>query len=59
MHPSFSSTAATNEAPEKLTEQEVAASVRLLTYQGTPFPWVAVSGEINISMSVEETAAER
>lgn len=41
---SFSPTATSN-APEKLTEDEVAASVRLLTYQGTPFPWVAVSDD--------------
>jgi len=39
----FSSTRSTNDVPQKLTDQEVAASVRLLTYQGTPFPWVAVS----------------
>ena len=38
----FSSTIATNDTSQKLTEKEVAASVRLLTYQGTPFPWVAV-----------------
>jgi hypothetical protein len=44
---SFSSTVAVKDTPEKLTDQEVAASVRLLTYQGTPFPWVAVSDEIN------------
>lgn len=41
LYRSFSSTVAANDAPSKLTEQEVAASVRLLTYQGTPFPWVA------------------
>ena len=49
---SFSSTLATHDAPQKLTGEEVAASVRLLTYQGTPFPWVAVSNEINWSMVV-------
>mmetsp|Transcript_16916 Transcript_16916/g.34913 ORF Transcript_16916/g.34913 Transcript_16916/m.34913 type:complete len:159 (+) Transcript_16916:121-597(+) len=38
---SFSPTTATCNAPQKFTEEEVAASVRLLTYQGTPFPWVA------------------
>mmetsp|Transcript_17972 Transcript_17972/g.44750 ORF Transcript_17972/g.44750 Transcript_17972/m.44750 type:complete len:159 (-) Transcript_17972:76-552(-) len=37
---SFSPTAASFNAPQKLTVGEVAASVRLLTYQGTPFPWV-------------------
>ena len=43
LHRSFSSTLAKSEAPQKLSKDEVAASVRLLTYQGTPFPWVAVS----------------
>ena len=52
LYQSFSSTVVANSAPQKLTEQEVAASVRLLTYQGTPFPWVAVSDELNLSMSV-------
>ena len=42
---SFSPTTATCNAPQKFTEEEVAASVRLLTYQGTPFPWVAVSDD--------------
>ena len=58
LYRSFSSTVAANDAPSKLTEQEVAASVRLLTYQGTPFPWVAVSGEINWLLVVEITVAE-
>ena len=43
LHRSFSSTVAKSEAPQKLSKDEVAASVRLLTYQGTPFSWVAVS----------------
>ncbi len=42
---SFSPTAASFNAPQKLTVGEVAASVRLLTYQGTPFPWVTVSDD--------------
>jgi len=40
---SFSSTLSTHDAPQKFTNDEVAASVRLLTYQGTPFPWVATN----------------
>ena len=42
-HRSFLSTPSACSAPQKLTGEEVAASVRLLTYQGTPFPWVTVS----------------
>ena len=57
LYPSFSSTVATNDAPQKLTEQEVAASVRLLTYQGTPFPWVVVSGEINWLLVVKNNSS--
>lgn len=29
--------------PKKLSEDEIKASLRLLSYQGTPFPWAAVS----------------
>jgi hypothetical protein len=54
---SFSSTLSTHDAPQKFTTDEVAASVRLLTYQGTPFPWVAVSNEIINSLWTEITAA--
>ena len=46
-----------NEGPQKLTKDEVAASVRLLTYQGTPFPWVAVSFWINYWSRIKATAA--
>jgi len=45
----LSSTVATNDAPQKLTDQEVAASVRLLTYQGTPFPWVPIKENQSIT----------
>jgi 4a-hydroxytetrahydrobiopterin dehydratase len=46
---SFSSISATDNVPQKLTGQEVAASVRLLTYQGTPFPWVATKENLSIA----------
>ena len=32
-----------NKKPKKLSEDEIKASLRLLSYQGTPFPWAAVS----------------
>ena len=32
-----------NNKPKKLSEDEIKASLRLLSYQGTPFPWAAVS----------------
>jgi len=37
---SSSTTTDTNNKPEKLSEEAVKASLRLLSYQGTPFPWV-------------------
>ena len=40
---SSSTTTDTNNKPEKLSEEAVKASLRLLSYQGTPFPWVEVS----------------
>mmetsp|Transcript_10537 Transcript_10537/g.24633 ORF Transcript_10537/g.24633 Transcript_10537/m.24633 type:complete len:167 (-) Transcript_10537:140-640(-) len=48
-HRSFLSTPPACSAPQKLTGEEVAASVRLLTYQGTPFPWVTTKENIQIS----------
>lgn len=40
---SSSTTTDTNNKPEKLSDDAVKASLRLLSYQGTPFPWVEVS----------------
>jgi len=37
---SSSTTTDTNNKPEKLSDDAVKASLRLLSYQGTPFPWV-------------------
>ena len=44
-----------NNKPKKLSEDEIKASLRLLSYQGTPFPWAAVSllfCHVNISFTV-------
>mmetsp|Transcript_1783 Transcript_1783/g.3896 ORF Transcript_1783/g.3896 Transcript_1783/m.3896 type:complete len:156 (+) Transcript_1783:189-656(+) len=38
-----------SDEPQKLGDDAIAASVRLLTYQGTPFPWVAAKDNKSIT----------
>ncbi|VEU39055.1 unnamed protein product [Pseudo-nitzschia multistriata] len=37
------------DGPKKFGDEEVAASVRLITYQGTPFPWIAAKDNKSIA----------
>lgn len=48
----WSSTETNASSGEKLSDEAVAASVRLLTYQGTPFPWIAVSNILWTDLSI-------